>query len=64
MSGSHLGPDHDRLYGALSRAQHEGRVDLNGRRLDLRGQMAIMEARAKGITDPDQLRAIARAAKQ
>lgn len=64
MSSSHLGPDHDRLYNALRSAQHERRTDLDGRRLEFSGQIAIMEARAKGITDPDQLRAMARAAKQ
>lgn len=43
--------------------QGHGRRNLDGSSIDTRGTVAILEARKRGITDPDELRRIARAAK-
>jgi hypothetical protein len=44
-------------------AKAHGRGDGAGGRLDTRGQVAVLKARQRGVTDPDELRALARAAK-
>jgi hypothetical protein len=49
------------MAGAL-RAAH-GRGDGVGGTLDTRGMLTILEARNRGVTDPEELRAAARAAK-
>lgn len=49
------------MAGAL-RAAH-GRGDGLGGTLDTRGMLAVLDARRRGVTDPDELRAAARAAK-